>query len=127
VARSSVPIVKPPDPDPGIEPFRDGVGVLTRNGELAGHVATSVSEFWSPSRLRRRQWCVWLIVVWADGVRERSTEDYPPWTYVAEMRNGYFAWEEDGPREGRRYDFAWLPATEAHEQRERLGITAADF
>lgn len=121
-----MPIVKPPDPDPSIEPFRGGVGVLTRDGEFAGHVATSVSEFWSPGRPRHRQWWVWLIVVWADRTRERSREDYPPWTYVAEMKDGYFAWEEGGARDG-RYDFAWLPATEAQDQRERLGIKAEDF
>ena len=121
-----MPIVKPPEPDPSIEPFRDGVGVLTRDGAVAGHVATAVSEFWSPGRPRRRQWWVWMIVVWIDGMRERSTEDYPPWTYVAEMTNGYLRWEEGGPRNG-RYDFFWLPASEAVAQRSRLGIKPEDF
>lgn len=37
---------------------------------------------------------MWLVVVYADGTRERSREDYPPWTYVTEMPDGYFVWED---------------------------------
>ena len=121
-----MPLVQPPEADPVIEPFRDGLGELRLKGELAGRVATSVSEFWSPGRPRRRRWWVWLIVVWADGTRERSREDYPPWTYVAEMSDGYFVWEEDSARDG-RYDFAWLSPSDAAEQRARLGIQPDDF
>ncbi|NJC15405.1 hypothetical protein F4558_005231 [Micromonospora profundi] len=55
------------------------VAVLRRGGEVAGHLATQVSTFWSPlSFSRRRQWHVWHIVVWTDGHREPSDEDYPP-------------------------------------------------
>lgn len=50
-----MPLVKPPEGDPAIEPFRDGVGELRLNGELAGHVATSLSEFWSPGGAHRQQ------------------------------------------------------------------------
>jgi hypothetical protein len=39
-----MPLVKPPDADPTMEPFRDGLGELRLNGELVGHVATSVAE-----------------------------------------------------------------------------------
>lgn len=116
-------LVRSPEPDPLIEPFRDGLGELRLNGELAGHVATSVGEFWSPFRPLRRQWWVWLIVVWADGTHERSREDYPPWTYVTEMAHGYFTWEESDVR----YDFQWLPSSEAHSQRDALGILPEHF
>jgi hypothetical protein len=112
-----------PEPDPLVEPFRDGLGELRLNDELAGHVATSVGEFWSPGRPLRRQWWVWLVVVWADGTRERSREDYPPWTYVTEMTDGYFTWEESDVR----YDFRWLPASEAQSQRDALGIKSEHF
>lgn len=107
-------------------PSRDGVGELRLDGELVGYVATSLSDFWSHSRPRHRQWWVWLIVVWADGTREYPCEDYPPWTYVTEMTAGYFIWESNGARDG-RYEFAWLSATDAHVQRMRLGIRPEDF
>lgn len=117
--------VRPPVPDPTLEPFDDGVGVLTRDGHVAGHVATSLGWFWSPFRPLSKQWWVWLIVVWADGAREPSTEDYPPWTYVSEMQSGYFNWV--GESRAGRYDFAWLPRGEAERTRAVLGIAPQDL
>ncbi len=118
--------MKPPVPDPAIERFADGMGVLSVGGQPVGHVATHVSEFWSPSRAFRRQWWVWYIVVWSDGTRERSEEDYPPWTAVTEMRSGHLDIMSPNPRAG-RYDFVWLEPEEAASERARLGITADDF
>lgn len=109
-----------------MEPFRGGAGVLTRDGQVAGHVATTLCEFWSPGSPLRRQWWVWLIVVWADGMRERSTEDYPPWTYVAEMKQGFFEWADGGSRDG-RYDFVWLSPDDAQAMRGQLDIKPENF
>jgi len=39
--------------------------------------------------LSQQRW-VWFIVVWANGVRERSFEDYAPWTAVREIESGTF-------------------------------------
>lgn len=119
-------LVKPPHPDGSLEPFRDGVGVLRQDGAVVGHVATTLSEFWSPFSPLRRQWWVWLIVVWADGKRERSTEDYSPWTYVAEMKAGRFEWTGGGHRDG-VFDFEWLSPDEAHRVRAELNVTPDDF
>lgn len=70
-------MLKPPKPDPALDPFRGGVAVLRRDGEVAGHVATEVKTFWSPfSFSRHRQWWVWFIVVWTNGDREPSAGDY---------------------------------------------------
>lgn len=46
----------------------------------------------------RYQWWVWYIVVWTDGHRERSEEDYPPWSVVAEMQSGKFTWDREDLR-----------------------------
>ncbi len=71
------------------------------------------------------QWWVWYIIIWSDGTRERSTEDYPPWSAVTEMRNGYL--DVQGSNRDGRYDFSWLDADEAAAERKRLDITPGDF
>ncbi|WP_431784996.1 hypothetical protein [Microbacterium maritypicum] len=119
-------LVKPPRADPSIDPFVDGLGVLSREGLPAGYVATTVGEFWSPSRPFRKQWWVWYVVIWPNGTREPSTEDYPPWSAVAEMRNGYLDVQGAGARDG-RYDVSLLDADEAVAERMRLGVSTRDF
>lgn len=119
-------LVKAPRPDPTIDPFVDGVGVLSRDGLAVSHVATTVSQFWSPFSPFRMQWWVWYIVIWSDGEREPSTEDYPPWSAVAEMRDGFLDVQGTAARDG-RYDFSWLGADAATRERARLGVSAEDF
>jgi hypothetical protein len=120
-------IIKPPIPDPALDVFDGGVGVLTRDGELSGHVATSRSWFWSPFSPLRKQWRIWYIVIWADGSRERSAEDYPPWSAVIELSAGYLGWVSRDPVRHGRYDFAWLDSDAAEATLERLGISPGDF
>lgn len=75
--------------DPALDPFREGVAALrTEDGRVAGHLATVVDEFWSPSRPLTWQERVWWLVTWSDGRRERIEEDYPPWTLVDEVQRG---------------------------------------
>ena len=120
-------LVKPPLPDERLDPFRDGVGVLSRGGEFAGHIATWVTPFWSPSSPLRMQWLVWYRVVWADGTRERWAEDYPPgWIAVDEMSQGYFEFSAYGSTSDVRYEFAWLDRDEAASFWKRLKIAAED-
>jgi hypothetical protein len=124
---ASMKIIKPLIPDPALDAFDGGVGLLTRDGKIAGHVAASRSWFWSPSSPLRKQWCVWYIVIWADGSRERSAEDYPPWSAVTELGDEYLEWvSRDTVRNG-RYDFAWLDPDTATATLLRLGIVAGDF
>jgi hypothetical protein len=117
-----------PDFGPDIERFRDGLAMLRRDGQTVGHVATSLGHFRTPFRPRKPQAWVWLVVVWADGTKERAVEDYPPWTYVTELGQGYFDWEGGRDRErGGRYDVEWVRPELAGTERERLGIRSEDF
>lgn len=116
-----------PEPDPALDPFRGGVAVLRRDGEVAGHVATTVSTFWAPlSFSRRRHWWVWFIVVWADGDREMRDEDYAPWTVVREMRSGTFSWDQDDAHRG-DYTVEWLPEEARQAALSALKIEQDDF
>ncbi len=119
-------MLRAPTPDSTLDPFRGGVAVLFSNGDLAGHLAASVGTFWSPSRPLSRQWWVWFIVVWSDGVRERPFEDYPPFSVVEEIVSGTFTWEEAGPHGG-SYTVEWVPAGEREGVLADLGIGARDF
>ncbi|MDO8144055.1 hypothetical protein [Isoptericola sp. 178] len=114
-----------PRRDPALEPFDHGTVVLRRDGEVAGHVATTLGTFWSPARPLTIQQCVWFLVVWADGVKEPPFEDYAPWTAVEEIRAGTFAWE-DGPHRG-TYAATWLPRAQGEARWAELGITLDDF
>jgi len=120
-------VLKAPKPDPSLDPFRGGVAVLRRDGQVAGHVVTTVLTFWAPLGFSlRRQWWVWYIVVWADSHRERPDEDYPPWTVVAEMQAGRFTWDTHDAHQG-KYTVEWLPETEREAALADLGITPDDF
>ncbi|GAA1960261.1 hypothetical protein GCM10009798_19820 [Nocardioides panacihumi] len=108
--------------------FDRGCLVLRRDGQVMGHVATSLGHFRSLANPLRKQPWVWLVVVWSDGRRERSVEDYPPWTYVREMHAGKFVWlgAPDVGRDG-EYDVEFLPEAERDRMWAELGITATDF
>ena len=112
--------------DPELDAFDRGCLALRREGATAGHVATALSTFWSPTRPLTVQQRVWLVVVWADGEKERAEEDYPPWTYVREIWDGTFSWPYPGPRSG-EYTVEWLPDDEREAKWAELGVTLNDF
>ncbi|WP_434161416.1 hypothetical protein [Clavibacter michiganensis] len=117
----------PPVPDAAFEPFDDGVGVLSRDGVRAGHVAF-VRGTYHGLFDRQWKWWIWYIVIWEDGTRERSQEDYEPYLAVQEIQAGYL--DVDSPANKSmygRYDFVWLPREEAEATRARLGIQDSDF
>lgn len=116
---------KEPEPDPDIERFRDGLVALYRDGEHAGYVATSLSTFVTPFS-RRKQWWVWFVVVFSDGTRHNLIEDYPPWTYVRDMLDGYFDWEQSTADEG-PFSVEWMSPDEAQRLRAELNIKPEDF
>jgi hypothetical protein len=118
------PVVEP-DVGPDFEPFRDGLMVLTQGGRPVGHVATSLGHFRAPFAPLTPQPWIWLVVLWADGVKERAVEAYPPWSYVAEIRQGYLEWL--GASRAGRYQIEWVAPEHAHAERERLGIRPEDF
>lgn len=112
---------------PEFEPFRDGLMALSQDGQPVGHLATSLGHFRTPFAPLTPQPWIWLVVVWADGVKERAVEDYPPWSYVAEIRQGYVEWLGWGSDRAGRFEIEWVPPGQAHAERERLGIRIEDF
>lgn len=111
----------PPPPEPTLDPFEDGLAVLRLHGQVAGHVATTLGAFSTLFSRQQQPW-VWFIVVWADGTREHSEEDYRPWTFVREMQSGYF----DGP-DGVRYEAEWLAEPERTHMWDALGLAHDQF
>lgn len=71
---------------PDLDEFREGVWLLQRDGQTVGHAATIVETMWAPFH---RQECVWVLVTWIDGHRERVMEDYAPFISVQELRDGH--------------------------------------
>lgn len=108
-------------PDPVLDQFRQGVAALVDQDTVVGHVATLVESFWSPSHPFRMQERVWLRVTWIDGRREELLEDYPPWTSVADLREGHFVW----PDLHGDIDFKtrWLTGADQQQAWRQWGIT----
>jgi len=108
--------------DPDLDPFRDGVAELRLDGELCGHVASTVVHFWGLGRPFTLQERVFLKVTWTDGSVE-VIEDYPTWssdggwrwTAVDEMQRGVFV----GGGEDKKYAISWL----ADDERTRAWDT----
>ena len=117
-----------------------GLGELRVEGELRGHLASIVGEMRFPSR---QPW-PWFLVIWLDGSKEQSFEDYgPKWYAVRELVEGHLEFYE--PSVGRErvffgrsfgskrrgpdltYDFAWLPSAEATRKWNELGLRDSDF
>lgn len=123
-------------PDPQLRAYDRGLGILSVEGEFKGHLASVVGRvgFLWP----------WFVVIWPDGSKERSFEDYGPgWWTVRELDAGHFDHfgpsvrverrflgftyeiEKPGPRVV--YDFAWLPPAEAARKWQELGLKGSDF
>lgn len=116
-----------PDADPSLDLFRDGVGELSQGGQVVGYLASTVGEFRTPFSPRKGQWWVWLVAVWPDGTRERSLEDYPPWSYVDEMKHGFIQCDEWSATRRGRYEFRWLSTVDASRIKSELNISQSDF
>jgi len=124
-----------------MRPFDRGIGTLTVDGELRGYLASIVGRIVFPSRA---VW-PWFVVVWLDGSKERSFEDYGPvWATVRGLEAGRFEhfgpsvhggerrflwWRLAGLMRGAptTFDFTWLPAAEAQRKWEELGLADDDF
>lgn len=121
-----------PQPEPDLTPFDGGLAVLRRDGVVLGHIACEVSGFVTPFAPRTRKPWVWFAIVWESGEKDSKIEDYPPWTYVTEMLDGYIDYAGGGPftrskdREG-RYDVEWVAPERAELERDRLGFEPGDF
>lgn len=117
-----------------------GVGELRVDGVLKGHLASVVGEMRFPAR---QPW-LWFVVIWLDGSREQSFEDYgPKWYTVRGLDTGHFdyhepsvGWEKTilghryysttrGPECS--YEFAWLPMDRAAQMWQELGLVDSHF
>lgn len=111
-------------PDPELAAYDHGLGTLEVDGELKGYLAAVKLEMIFPGR----QWWPWFVVVWADGHKERSFEDYgPKWYTVRELDAGYLEHTTRDGESDETYEFAWLPAEEAAVMWRQLGLTDSDF
>lgn len=125
-------------PDPELEEYDRGVGTLRLDGVVVGHLASVVGRMTSGS-----PW-PWFVVVWEDGRKELSFEDYgPAWPTVRELDAGFL--ELHGPgttkerkifgrrvmssKRGRwkRFEFEWLPRQHAAKKWIELGLEDTDF
>ena len=89
----------------------------------------------------------WFVVVWPDGTKEMSFEDYgPEWWTIRELDAGHFVrgsappvqrsvrvlgltlWtltEQSG--DDIEYEVRWLPSVAARQREQELGLTDNDF
>ena len=77
--------------DPRLDPFRNAVWVLSRQGKAEAYLTCRVIPtrtfplFWSKGEL------LWYRVNWLDGRRDRAQEDSGPnWPVVTELERGRF-------------------------------------
>lgn len=76
--------------DSRLNPFRDAVWELSRDGIVVGHIASEVARLRSlPAPWVRREFMI-FDVIWVDGTRECQMEDYgPDWLTVVELERGF--------------------------------------
>ena len=98
--------------NPRLDPFRDAVWELSRDGIVVGHIASTIGPMRSfPAFWARQEWMI-FDVIWVDGTRECGMEDYgPDWLTVAELERG-FVEVDDGvldakPLSGPERDRIW--------------------
>jgi hypothetical protein len=75
--------------NPRLDPFRDAVWELTRDGIVVGHIASEINRMRTlPALWVKREFMV-FDVIWADGTRECQMEDYgPDWLTLIELERG---------------------------------------
>src|SRR6478752_1092018 len=106
----------PEDPrpqDPRLDPYRDAVWELSRNGTVEAHLVTQVSHFRYWPFGRKYHESLVCRLYWLDGHSEPPEEDYEPWVSVPELEQGkYESSYADGmfdakPLEGSARDHIW--------------------
>ncbi len=101
--------------DRRLDPFRDAVWELSREGRVEAYLTCQVVPMRSfPFLWVKREW-LWYQVNWLDGRRDRPQEDYGPnWYAVAELEQGKFEYDDVSglgfdaePVEGPNRDRLW--------------------
>lgn len=104
---------------PELDDYRDAIASVHLDGVHVGYLATQVEPIRAGFLLRRQE-RVWLLLTRLDGMQDIH-EDYAPWGYVSDLRNGHINWS---PREGGNVDYEvrWLAGDERHRAWLRYGI-----
>jgi hypothetical protein len=93
--------------DARLDPFRDTVWELRRNGRTEGHLVCRVVPV---QRLWAKREQLWYQVVWQDGRRERALLDSGPvWSILTDLGKGRFELLDVGQRV---FDAVPVPAEE---------------
>ena len=81
--------------DPRLDPYRDAVWELSREGIVQAYMTMEVSRMRSlPCFWVKQEW-LWYQSNWVDGRRDHSGEDYGPgWYVVAELEDGRFEYDD---------------------------------
>lgn len=129
--------------DPTLQSWDHGLAELRLDGEVRAYLGCVVGEI----RSRVPSPWPWFVVVWPDGSKEHSEEDYgPDWPAVRELDEGHFTYGARPSTERRHrflginlgvwremcpdqvtYDVTWLPPAAATAAWRRLGLTDRDF
>lgn len=105
-------------PDPALDLMRDSIASASVDGEVKGHIWTTVSPGWTLIPWINRVELGSLYFRDLDGVVEfPPAEDYgPDWLYRAELREGFVGWHHR--QKWVRYDIEWLEGDELDVMRE---------
>lgn len=103
-----------------LDEYCDAVAALHRNGSHVGYLATKVEPMRSGFLLRRSH-RVWLLLTRLDGTLD-IREDYPPWTYISELRDDHIEWSWTQGGSDVDYEVRWLSGDERDRAWLRYGI-----
>ena len=102
--------------DARLDPFRDAVWELRRNGRVAAHLVCRVVPV---RRLWAKREQLWYQLVWPDGRREPAQLDSGPvWSIVADLEQGRFELLDVGQHV---FDAVPVPPDQRDTLRARLG------
>lgn len=104
---------------PWLEEYRDAVASLHEDSAHVAYLATKV-ESMRAGLLLRRQGRVWLLLTRLDGSYDPIQEDYAPWFYISELRQGRITWASSGGDV--EYEVRWLEGEQRRDAWGRYGI-----
>lgn len=108
-----------PAAEPWLDEYRDAIASLHRDGAHVAYLATKVEPMRAGLLLRPAA-RVWLLLTRLDGSHDPIQEDYEPWYYISELRDGGITWAS--PSGAVEYEVKWLGGDERREVWGRYGI-----
>lgn len=108
-----------PSAEPWFDGYRDALALLHVDGVHVAYLAMKV-ELMRAGLLLRPAARVWFLLTRLDGSHDLIQEDYAPWTYVCELRQGGITWASRGGEV--TYEVRWLQGDERRDAWGRYGI-----